>query len=542
MVHDRHRNLVVAATGTGKTVIAALDYRRLCVRSETGRGCCSWHTGGRSLSSRCARTARSLATVTSASSTSAALDPSAGEHVFASVQSLTAYGVSNIPADAFDVVVIDEFHHAEARTYRRLIDHLRPQELLGLTATPERADGIDVRSFFDGRTAAELRLWDALGADSCAHSTTSWSPTAPTSERSPGRAAGTTRRELSNVYTGNDARAADRAQSAPDKVIDVGAMRALGFCVSVAHAEYMAAVFNEAGHPSASVSGQTTRPNATSAPRSADRDVSTSSLRPTYSTRASTSPTSTPFCSSGRPRAPRSSSSSSAAGSAAPRQGGAHGPRLRRLPPQRVSLRPEAAGADRSHVGRARASGEDGFPFLPSGCFDRDGPSVADPGPGKHSVPDRQPLAADRCRAARPPATGTWHEFLDRVRHRAQRHSAPRKSLMDAPTPRRWSGDSTRAPSSRIPAQARARVRPRGRSGPRRRRIGGSSPMTHRRTTHWLHDEQRLHGCCSSPCGRTAVATPRSRPAWRHSETRRQRGAKSHRSSTFPSTRPATSP
>ena len=91
--------------------------------------------------------------------------PERWKHVFASVQSLTSYGVANIPPDAYDIVVIDEFHHAEAKTYRRIIDHLTPQELLGLTATPERADGTDVRSFFDGRTAAELRLWDALGAD-----------------------------------------------------------------------------------------------------------------------------------------------------------------------------------------------------------------------------------------------------------------------------------------------------------------------------------------------------------------------------------------
>ena len=62
-------------------------------------------------------------------------------------------------------MVIDEFHHAEAATYRRLLDHLKPRELLGLTATPERTDGLDVREFFGGRTAAELRLWDALGAD-----------------------------------------------------------------------------------------------------------------------------------------------------------------------------------------------------------------------------------------------------------------------------------------------------------------------------------------------------------------------------------------
>lgn len=50
--------------------------------------------------------------------------------------------------------------------YRRLLDHLQPQQLLGLTATPERGDGVDVaQQFFDGRTASELRLWDALDAD-----------------------------------------------------------------------------------------------------------------------------------------------------------------------------------------------------------------------------------------------------------------------------------------------------------------------------------------------------------------------------------------
>ena len=57
--------------------------------------------------------------------------PERWRHVFASIQSLSSYGVERLPPDAFDVVVIDEFHHAEAATYRRLLDHLRPVELLG---------------------------------------------------------------------------------------------------------------------------------------------------------------------------------------------------------------------------------------------------------------------------------------------------------------------------------------------------------------------------------------------------------------------------
>ena len=64
------------------------------------------------------------------------------------------------------MVVVDEFHHAEAPTYRRLLDHLAPRELLGLTATPERTDGDrrPQRTSTGGR-AFELRLWDALRAD-----------------------------------------------------------------------------------------------------------------------------------------------------------------------------------------------------------------------------------------------------------------------------------------------------------------------------------------------------------------------------------------
>jgi hypothetical protein len=63
--------------------------------------------------------------------------------------------------------------------------------------------------------------------------------------------------ELSNVYTGNDARAAIVLKELRDKVLDPGAMRALGFCVSVAHAEFMARCFTDAGIPARAVSGTT---------------------------------------------------------------------------------------------------------------------------------------------------------------------------------------------------------------------------------------------------------------------------------------------
>ncbi len=65
--------------------------------------------------------------------------------LFASVQTLgRAEHLGRFAPDAFDYIVVDEFHHAAARTYRALIDHFRPKFLLGLTATPERTDGGDL--------------------------------------------------------------------------------------------------------------------------------------------------------------------------------------------------------------------------------------------------------------------------------------------------------------------------------------------------------------------------------------------------------------
>jgi superfamily II DNA or RNA helicase/HKD family nuclease len=253
-----HRNLLVAATGTGKTVIAALDYKNLCAKT------------GKDLSLLFVAHRREILEQSMTTYRNVMQDGAFGElfvgdhkperwkHVFASVQSLSAKGILDLPPDRFDVVVIDEFHHSAAPTYRRLIDHLAPKELLGLTATPERGDGIHVAdAFFEGRTASELRLWDALDADLLVPfhyfgvsddvdlSHLEWKRGAYDLQ------------QLSALYTGNDARAAKVIRELQEKVTSTTDMRAIGFCVSVQHAEYMARVFNKAGIFSVAVSGQT---------------------------------------------------------------------------------------------------------------------------------------------------------------------------------------------------------------------------------------------------------------------------------------------
>jgi superfamily II DNA or RNA helicase len=257
-LHDRHRNLVVAATGTGKTVIAALDYKRL-VRDTYGKDLTFLFVAHRrEILEQSRRMYQEVMTdATFGELWVAGEAPSVGRHVFASIQTLSAVRIAALEPQHFDVVVVDEFHHAQAASYRRLLDHVKPLELLGLTATPERGDGIDVRSFFDGRTAAELRLWDALDQNLLCpfhyfgiHDGTNLADVVW--KRGSYDVAA-----LDALYTGNDDRTRIVLKEVRDKISDAGRMRALGFCASTAHARYMAESFTAAGIPARAVWAET---------------------------------------------------------------------------------------------------------------------------------------------------------------------------------------------------------------------------------------------------------------------------------------------
>src|SRR5690606_10381903 len=72
------------------------------------------------------------------------------KYVFATIQSLTtADNLREIPPAHFDYVLFDEVHRAGAGTYRKVLDYLEPEFLLGMTATPERTDGFNIFELFD---------------------------------------------------------------------------------------------------------------------------------------------------------------------------------------------------------------------------------------------------------------------------------------------------------------------------------------------------------------------------------------------------------
>ena len=160
------RNLIVAATGTGKTVISAFDYKVFTEQTEgTHRLLFVAHREEILKQSR--RTYRSVL-----------LDANFGDiwvgdsrplngidHLFISVQTFNSKYeriFSGLPADYYDYIVIDEAHHLVADSYRKIISKFTPKLLVGLTATPERMDGVSLLPDFDNQISAEIRLPKAL--------------------------------------------------------------------------------------------------------------------------------------------------------------------------------------------------------------------------------------------------------------------------------------------------------------------------------------------------------------------------------------------
>jgi len=167
ILHNRFRNLIVSATGTGKTVIAAFDFKR-SFDSNGGNYNLLFIAHREEILEQAMATFRSvLGNRVFGQLWVGSHQPYGGDlkHLFVSVQTFNnkkELFESRFPKDFYRYIVIDEAHHSQANSYRILFELFNPEILLGLTATPERMDGRSLLPDFCDHISAEIRLPDAL--------------------------------------------------------------------------------------------------------------------------------------------------------------------------------------------------------------------------------------------------------------------------------------------------------------------------------------------------------------------------------------------
>jgi superfamily II DNA or RNA helicase/diadenosine tetraphosphate (Ap4A) HIT family hydrolase/HKD family nuclease len=181
--------------------------------------------------------------------------------LFASVQTLGRAGhLERFAEDTFQYIIIDEFHHAAAATYRRLIDHFEPKFLLGLTATPERTDGADLLALCGENVVYRCDLIDGVNQKLLSPFRYFGIPDEVDFSNIPWRRGRFDPEALENAVATQK-----RAENAFEQWQHHGGSRTLAFCVSKRHADYMAEFFVHQGVKSVAVhSGPSAAPRTES--------------------------------------------------------------------------------------------------------------------------------------------------------------------------------------------------------------------------------------------------------------------------------------
>ena len=246
-VHNRYLNLIVAATGTGKTVISAFDFKNFRKENPTAKLLYVAHR--KEILQQAQSTFQGILKDNNFGELWVdGIEPEKYNCLFASVQTLNSrLETLNLTESYYDFIIIDEVHHIFAKSYRPILDRFTPKILLGLTATPERMDGEDILKDFSNVIAAEIRLPEALNrkllcpflyfgiTDSIDLSNVEWKN---------GRYLPS---ELTKIYTQNDKRVGEIISNLNRYLRDKNEVRALCFCVTQEHAEFMAEKFMLAG-------------------------------------------------------------------------------------------------------------------------------------------------------------------------------------------------------------------------------------------------------------------------------------------------------
>lgn len=257
--HGRTRNLVVAATGTGKTVVSAFDYARLSKEEGSPPRLLFIAHRIQILKQALATFRQVLRDPAFGELMDGENEPRAYEHLFATINTVHARSlVEKVGAGFWRVVIVDEAHHLPAQSFDKFIQQITPHFLVGLTATPERADGQSLNKYFDARPdgtpAVSLRLWDALDqqllapfeyyatADDTDLTSVEWNR-------------GEESKQLDLILSGNDFRKRIVVDAIERYVSNLASLKAIAFCVSVQHAVEMADWFSKSGLPAVSLTG-----------------------------------------------------------------------------------------------------------------------------------------------------------------------------------------------------------------------------------------------------------------------------------------------
>lgn len=260
-IRGHHKNLLVAATGTGKTVIAALDYKRY-IKEHPGKPCRLLFVAHREeILNQALYTFRMVLKDPNFGDTLVGKNtPDGIDNLFISIQSFNSKDFSSKTSENYyQFMIVDEFHHSAAPSYKKLLEYYNPDILLGLTATPERMDGKSILEYFDNRIAAEIRLPEAINRKLlCPFQYFGVTDTVDLDNLKWSRG-GYDKGELTKIYTFSGAVADRRADMVRNSLIkyvtDIDEVKALGFCVSVEHARFMSNFFNNHGIASMCLTG-----------------------------------------------------------------------------------------------------------------------------------------------------------------------------------------------------------------------------------------------------------------------------------------------
>lgn len=159
--NKQKKALLISATGTGKTYLAAFDVQRCKPRRML------FLVHREQILNQAIQSFKDiLGHEISVGKYVGGVKDHKAQYVFSTIQTMSKESVyQGFPKDDFDYIVMDETHRAGATSYQKILNHFEPAFLLGMTATPERTDGYNIFEFFDYNIAYEIRLQDALRED-----------------------------------------------------------------------------------------------------------------------------------------------------------------------------------------------------------------------------------------------------------------------------------------------------------------------------------------------------------------------------------------